>query len=29
MTKDTAEEYKDKIPDKLYNRLIEISNNLR
>ena len=27
--KDTAEEYKDKIPDKLYNRLIEISNNLR
>lgn len=27
--KDTAEEYKNKIPDKLYNRLIEISNNLR
>ena len=24
--KDIAEEYKDKIPDKLYNRLIEISN---
>lgn len=27
--KNTAEEYKDKIPKKLYDRLIEISNNLR
>ena len=27
--RDIAEEYKDKIPKKLYDRLIEISNNLR
>ena len=26
LIKNTAEEYKDKIPNKLYNRLIEISN---